>query len=441
MDDQKRPQSAAGELMPTLWRETRKQLQEPAEQFRQVRTIVTPKGERLPLLMRRNGVPDYQSTAFVLVEMRARNLSCSAIDKALRAIAILYRFLQSRNVILQTRIRNGRVFTLQELDALVHLCRTHANGDATEDTNVLHWARPFGGASGSSGYHSKFVSTAVTAYRLSVIRDFVIWSIRTTNSLGADGEALISNFKRLIDSRSPPVRANLTLQREGLSAEDAQLLLDIVKPGAASNPWSNAYAQTRNHLIILWLLHLGLRRGELLGIRISDIDFVRGRVIIHRRADDIDDPRTVQPNAKTLPRELELKRELLELTENYVLTYRLEFYGSRRHDFLFVASNSGLPLSTSSITKIFRVLSAQPAMQKSPICAHLLRHTWNERFSEIVDERGVPEETEKRVRSYLMGWSDVSKSAASYTRRHIRRRAADISVALQESALARGSKK
>lgn len=53
--------------MPTLWRETRKQLREPAEQFRQVRTIVIPKGERLPLLMRRDGLPDYQSTAFVLV--------------------------------------------------------------------------------------------------------------------------------------------------------------------------------------------------------------------------------------------------------------------------------------------------------------------------------------------------------------------------------------
>lgn len=422
--------------MPTLWRETRKQLRKPAEQFRQVRTIVTPKGERLPLLMRRDGLPDYQSTAFVLVEMRARNLSCSAMDKALRAIAILYRFLQSRNVNLQSRIRSGRLFTLQELDALVHLCRANANGDAPKDINVLRWARQCGSAG-----QSQFVSSAVTAHRVSVIRDFVIWSIRTTNPLSVDGEALTSDFKRLIDSRSPPVRPNLASQREGLSADEAQLVLEVVTPGAPSNPWSDEHAQRRNQLIILWLLRLGMRRGELLGVRVSDIDFVRGRVTIHRRADDIDDPRVLQPNAKTLPRELELERDLLELTEDYVLNHRLAFSGARRHDFLFVASGTGLPLSTSSITKIFRVLSAQPAMQASPLCAHLLRHTWNERFSEIVDQQDVSEETEKRVRSYLMGWSDISKSAASYTRRHVKKKAACISIAMQERALARAGKK
>jgi integrase len=201
------------------------------------------------------------------------------------------------------------------------------------------------------------------------------------------------------------------------------------------------HAQKRNYLIILWLLRLGLRRGELLGLRVSDIDFVRGRVTILRRADDIDDPRTLQPNAKTLPRQLELDRELIELTEDYVLSDRLAFARARRHDFLFVASGTGLPLSLPSITKLFRVLSAQPAMQATPLCAHLLRHTWNERFSEIVDLKGVPEETEKRVRSYLMGWSDISKSAAWYTRRHVKKKAASISVAMQEHALARGNDK
>lgn len=344
--------------MPTFGREIQKQSREPADQFRQIRTIVTPHGERLPLLMRLDGLPDYQSTAFVLVEMRARNLSCSAIDKALRAIAILYRFLQSRRVNLQVRIRSGRLFTLQELDALVHCCRAHANGQVPNEVVVLHWERPFSRVNGRSACQSKFVSTAVTAYRLSVIRDFVIWSVRTTNPPSVDAEALTRDFKRLIDSRSPPVRANLCSQREGLSIQEAQLVLDVVMPGAPSNPWVDMHAQKRNHLIILWLLRLGLRRGELLGVRVSDIDFVRRRVTILRRADDINDPRTLQPNAKTLPRELQLDRELVELTEDYILNDRLAFAGARRHEFLFVASSTGLPLSLPSITKVFRVLSA-----------------------------------------------------------------------------------
>lgn len=427
--------------MPTSARETQRQLNEAGEQFRRVRMIVTPQGERLPLLMRSDGIPDYQSTAFILLEMRARNLSCSGIDKALRAIAILYRFLQWRRVTLQVRIRSGRLFTLQELDALVYFCRARASQQPSGKTDVLCWNPPPASVHNRSTCRSKFVSAAATAYRLSIIRDFVIWSVRTTNPQNIDAEALIRDFKKLIDSRSPPVRANLSSQREGLSEEEAQVVLGVVMPGVPDNPWIDAHAQKRNYLIILWLLRLGLRRGELLGVRVSDIDFVRGRVTILRRADDIDDPRTFQPNAKTLPRELELERELVELTESYVLNNRLAFAGARRHDFLFVASNTGLPLSLPSITKIFRVLSAQPAMKASPLCAHLLRHTWNERFSEIVDQRGIPEETEKRVRSYLMGWSDISKSAVWYTRRHVKKKAASLSVAMQECALAKGRKK
>lgn len=424
--------------MPIFRLDARRLRQEPAEQFRQIRTIVTPDGERLPLLMRRGGVPDHQSTLFILAEVRARNLSCSAIDKALRAIAILYRFLQSKKANLEVRIRSGRLFTLQELDALVRLCRARAHEDPSADGHPLLWTPPRNGERRGSR-SPKFVSQATTANRLQVIRDFVIWSIKTTNSLSIDVEALTNDFRKLIDGRAPPVRRTSSSVREGLAVDEAQAVIEVASPGAIENPWSDEYVRRRNYLIILWLLRLGMRRGELLGVKISDIDFVLCRVTIHRRADDVEDPRVAQPNAKTLPRELELERELLELTEDYVINDRSKLSGARQHDFLFVASHTGDPLSTSSITKLFRVLSAHPALLGSSLCAHLLRHTWNERFSEIVDERGVPEETEKRVRSYLMGWSDISKSAAWYTRRHVKKKAANISVAMQRSALGRRS--
>ncbi|MDA4230638.1 tyrosine-type recombinase/integrase, partial [Escherichia coli] len=64
--------------------------------------------------------------------------------------------------------------------------------------------------------------------------------------------------------------------------------------------------QRRNRLMILLLFYLGIRGGELLNIRIQDIDFSANRIRIVRRADEQADSRTNEPNAKTRERLLPL---------------------------------------------------------------------------------------------------------------------------------------
>jgi integrase len=64
---------------------------------------------------------------------------------------------------------------------------------------------------------------------------------------------------------------------------------------------------------------------------------------------------------------------------------------------------------------------------------HVLRHTWNDHFSELMDEKGVPEEIEHKMRSRLMGWSETSKTATTYTRRHVHKRARAAALQLQRS--------
>lgn len=426
--------------MPTLARAKREHLVDQEDnRFRQVKFIVTHKGERLPLLMLGDGVPDWRATVFALAEMRSRSLSTSAIEKALRAIGLFYRFIQSRQIDWQARILSGHLFRLQELDALVVACRTRSSNSEQTKPSVFDWRQPSVGRKGA--FARAYVSAEVAATRLRFIRDFVIWCVRMTNPSGIDIGSTIRDFRAQVNGRMPPTRSALSEEREGLPAEHVTSLLEVVRPGAAQNPWMDEHTQKRNQLIIRWFELLGLRRGELLGVRVSDIDFREGRVTIRRRADDADDPRTQQPNAKTKARVLRLDRELLESTEHYILEHRRRFPSARKHNFLFVASKTGMPLSLSSITKLFRVLSQHPSLQKHRVFAHLLRHTWNDRFSEKMDEQRVPEETEKRVRSYLMGWSDVSKSAATYTRRHIKRKAAEASLAMQEGAIRMGRMK
>ena len=66
-----------------------------------------------------------------------------------------------------------------------------------------------------------------------------------------------------------------------------------------------------------------------------------------------------------------------------------------------------------------------------------LCHTWNDSFSEEMDKNRVGEEQEKKARSYLMGWSETSGTAATYTRRHIRKRAQAASLQLQKNVIER----
>jgi integrase len=106
--------------------------------------------------------------------------------------------------------------------------------------------------------------------------------------------------------------------------------------------------------------------------------------------------------------------------------------GARKHDFLFVSEDNGAPLSISSLTKIFLILRTKCPDLPRDLSAHVLRHTWNDRYSETMDKRQVAEESEKKMRSYLMGWSETSGTAAIYTRRHIRKRAQEASLAMQE---------
>jgi integrase len=86
----------------------------------------------------------------------------------------------------------------------------------------------------------------------------------------------------------------------------------------------------------------------------------------------------------------------------------------------------------SALNKVFVVLRRKCPDLPDDLSPHVIRHTWNDHFSEIMDRRRVSEETEKKMRSRLMGWSETSGTAAAYTRRHVQRKAREASLALQK---------
>lgn len=419
-----------------------------------VKTVLTSDGERLPMLVDSDGSPVWGAMVFVLTELRARNRASSTIENTLRALMVFQVFLEQRGIDLEQRMSSGCILGLAEIEDLVRVCRLPLKDvdDAGSEDRIfgLH-----GSAVALERYRSrrgvqerKEIVPAFSATRLRCIRDYLKWAaVNRMSRLDGNDEmrsALDTAIQFLvegIDARLPPVESRGVLSgREGLEPEVVSELLRVIQADSPDNPWHDEHSRHRNELIVLWLYYLGLRRGELLGVRVSDIDFRKGTVVIARRADDKNDPRKRQPNAKTKAREIPISSGLLDRTSDYVINFRAKLSVARKEEFLFLTSDAGRPMSISAFSKIFVVLREKCKNLPSNLFAHLLRHTWNDRFSEEMDRRGIAEETERKTRSYLMGWSETSGSAATYTRRHIRKKAEQASLSMQEQILNGGTK-
>lgn len=409
-----------------------------------VTTVVLSSGERLPMLLR-GGMPLFDPTIFALTEVRAKNLSASTLDNVLRAVMAFQLGLDARGIDLDARLDDGELLSLGEVEDLARLCRlpladlvalSPESAPAVPPKVVsLEKVRMKTHASAPAE-----VSPAVAATRLHYINSYIAWlAAERLSRHGLDPvvEARLRDMaKRLsdaIDARVPRKSGRAALdEREGLSDEDVAELLRVTDPHCPENPWKDQHTRYRNALLIRWLLHLGLRLGEALGVRNDDIVVSGKEVTIHRRADSPNDPRREQPLAKTRGRVLPVPSELLAQTQAYILNHRRELPEAKKHPYLFVASRTGQPLSVVGAKKVFQELRGRCPTLPRGLSSHVLRHTWNDWFSETMDARGVSPENEMQARAYLMGWSPTSDTAASYTRRYVRNKAREVSLALQD---------
>lgn len=404
-------------------------------------------GERLALLTDvSSGLPLFDPTVFVVSEYRARNRSNATIDQVLRALKVLLLFCRARNIDLQERMLEGELLDLGEVDDLVAVCRyPMAEVEALISVNSSA-KRPQ--KTGSVISLERFrmrqskgpaqIAGDSAALRIRYIRQYIEWlanrSILGRRERNRCRETLIcarDAVTEALDARVPSGKSlNGGQERLALDESDQTRLWQIIEFSSSENPWKGSHARMRNELMIRWMMGLGVRRGELLGLKISDLNFRTNEAFIARRADDPEDPRANQPNAKTADRHLPMSADLAARTRRYILEHRRQYTMARKHEFLFVA-NGGAPLSMRGLNKIFEVLGAvHPGLPR--VFPHLLRHTNNHNFSAIADDLKLDPEIEKKTRSQLMGWSETSGTAATYTRREVRRKAREASLRLQD---------
>jgi len=219
-------------------------------------------------------------------------------------------------------------------------------------------------------------------------------------------------------------------RRMGLSKEARIALAGfLLDPAAVTALWPDSFIAARNTLLVSCFAVMGHRVGELLSIRLCDLDLHARLYRVVRLHNSPSEPRAMQPLTKGRERELRWPATLVQMTNSY-MKQRAKRPSAGSNNYLFLASE-GDPMSRSLVSKIFDTLREHIPCLGERFSPHVLRHTWNDLFSEAADRAGLSAEAEMRARMLAMGWKSRA-TAVTYTRRFDAQVAEDISAEIQE---------
>lgn len=393
-----------------------------------MRKFVAADGERTAILVDGSGMPLYYPTLFATWHLRSRSLAANSIANALGAIKALYAWEAQVGIDLMSLFLHGKLLEEEHVRGLSDFLQLSlSTASQNKNKKVISIAR-----------RSKTVGSNNYYFRLTVVAEYLgFLARRLWSSSRADKE--INVMMALIKANRPGKPNRSSLDRHELYLDDAvvEALERALKPGSDSNPSKGYSVQVRNALMFMILRLTGVRRGELLNLKVDDVNFGKNTLRVVRRPDSKGDTRAYQPTAKTRQRTIPLDSELVARIHEYVLRYRNKLPQAKRHGYLFVTHKEGPtqghPLSISAFQKWMRDVAA--IAEVDGVHAHALRHHWNYSFSMVSDAQGMSPENEEKIRSYLMGWEETSGTARIYNKRHIKEKAADAVLALQRKSL------
>ena len=400
-----------------------------------IRRFTGGRGERFAVLVDEAGMPLFYPTLFVTAELRGAGLAINTIINSLTAIKALYAWQDYYCIELESRFERSELLLTHEIHSLRDFMQIPLVPAQQLATNVRAIKQEVRVVGSDSQY-----------LRLSVIAQYLQFLANRLHPRTQVSSDAIDEMVRLIKENRPKKDTRSLTDREDnyLSVEVLEAITEALEPGSEKNPVADFAVQVRNALMFVILRATGMRRGELLNLRIEDFSFSKRTVKVVRRPDSRFDSRRYQPLAKTLGREIPLSGDIIDAVEAYIEKHRASVPRTNKHGYLFVTHKSGpfegQPLSNSGFGKFLSQL-ASSASEFKGVHAHALRHHWNYDFSKIMDEKGVPPEKEQQMRAKLLGWSQTSKMPALYNRRHIKEQAGIAALAMQEKILGKNKSK
>ncbi|RKE25871.1 phage integrase family protein [Paraburkholderia sp. BL23I1N1] len=372
-----------------------------------IREIRLESGERFPLLVYSDplGLPVPGATEFGLVKLRARGLKRSSIRQRTDALGWILYFLDSKKIDLVKKAADGFFLSLNELVALADHCRARR--------------KPAKGL--------LVISVTQAAVHYSLALDYIEWVSEPVIARMTDprrresANIALARFHKRAKSVAPKPRgqdSHINGERHGLEENARTLFLKVIQPGDPGNPFSARY-QVRNYALLLLAFRLGARSGEIRGLKKFDLnlDSVPAQLTIMPRYHDADDKRLDPAAAKTNGRYLEFHSELKDALENWLhdRKSRATWPRAHRNPYVFV-NRFGDAIEGRGYRKVIETLRlAHPELEG--LCHHMLRHDWNERWVQMVDDDGVEFAKAETEQKYAMGWSPNSKMPLRYGRR------------------------
>ena len=360
-----------------------------------VEVILHDSGELLPILLDDDGMPIPLPNEFVLSK---RNVSSNTLIRNLREIKLLYEWFHIHNIDIYERLIQKKPFTEAEIiGSLVEFLR--------RDHEKRH----------------KTIKIAVKPdtfnQRLITIKQFLNWYIEvyigTLPFTSNNYQYYITYKTRLISLldrcfiNSPPTNKSLS---KGLSSSEQSNLIKLVKPKKDSqNP-----IEYRNYIMVMLMLSFGLRPGELLSLRVEDIQLGGiSSIRVHRRPPDANDKRKQRPKIKRNGRTLSINDKALAKELDIYITKWREMLDQRNQtsiewDYL-ILNQDGKPLSLASITQYFQILKGKYVELVPPnFSPKTLRHTFSSSMERLLRDAGVEEDNRKKALAYLRGDSSLS---------------------------------
>lgn len=381
-------------------------------------------GERWPCLVyRESWVPVTPAMLWVIQEKRNRRPA--TIENGLRGVKYLYDWCDARGVDLSALIKSGRTLSRHDVAGYA---RWLLNGRPS-----IEVAGRIGTLPTLPGTFNQYLRSG---------HEFLRWALEyyTYDRLEPDQRQHIGKLLDDLDRAfAVEMLPGFGTELIGLSADERESLEHAVSPDLATNPanpFRGSHLRYRNWLIVETFLWTGLRRGELLKLKTSDLPAgSRPRLHVRFSFNDPHDPRKREPRQKTRERPVPVPSWLSKAFHEYVSKHRGDVRGgtkpkSPRHPYLFTARD-GSPMTSNAINAIFNCLAAASGVER--LHPHLLRHTYAS-WLEPRLRAYCGETSSKRLLEILMGWSPGSEMTERYTRGAAREEAWVILDALFSSA-------
>lgn len=406
-------------------------------------------GERYPMLVDDAGLPHFWVTLFMTTQVRPNSAQATTMAAYITAIRhfMLWEEAQRRDVFKE-------FYNLQFLETIdAESLRSHC---MLKTGDVKRWHR-YQQSQKVSPLHKDYPSVPRTLdsvsgdqarTRYTRIVSYLVFTARAMLRTRPNVQQInkqIEEMEKVLLAKKPAAGKSHATKNPDDKAPDLEVFdefLAAVQFDSPRNPYKGEVQKKRNALAFNILHATGMRAGELLGLRLGDIDYQEKEIKVVRRHDDPNDPRSRQPVAKTNQRSIPITAGLLQQVRDYVLNERANTPGAHSHPYLFVTHMSGpyrgRPLSNSGFTAfvgnaVRKIAQEAESYEREALIEEISRHGFRHNFNHMLSLKfdrhnelaksdpslkPYDERQQNQIRMYLNGW-DSEQTAQTYILRYV----------------------